>query len=156
MFQHCVQILAWAPPDLVSLQQKNLRSLFGAENLQQEKSWEAERLVRVDDMPYIARGESAQITDSPGSRAKDAFWTPTSWHTCIHFWVHGISSRYHTSERKKKLSRQLKYFRTFLNSSNPTFLDNLGSKIHNMQILKWLRVALQGTYTNAKIVCNSS
>ena len=37
---------------------------------------------------------------------------------------------------EKNLARKFKYFRTFLNSSNPTFLENLGSKIHNIQILK--------------------
>ena len=155
MFKHCVQILAWAPPDLVSLQQKNLRSLFGAENLQQEKSWEAERLVRVDDMPYIARGESAQITDSPGSRAKDAFWTPTSWHTCIHFWVHGISSRYHTSERKKNGAKIQIFQNLLLTQAIKHFLTIWAQKIHKIQILNF-RVTLQSTYTNAKIVCNSS
>ena len=52
--------------DLVSPNKKKSAFLiWTGENLQ--------RQVRVDDMPYIARGESAQITDSPGSRAKDAF-----------------------------------------------------------------------------------
>ena len=109
--------------DLVSPLTKNLRSLFGAENLQQEKSWEAEeRLVRVDDMPYIARGESAQITDSPGSRAKDAFWTPTSWHTCIHFWVHGISS--HKSEQKI-FGAKIQIFQMFTEWKKSCFLPFL-------------------------------
>ena len=157
MFKHCVQILAWAPPDLVSLQQKNLRSLFGAENLQQEKSWEAERLVRVDDMPYIARGESAQITDSPGSRAKDAFWTPTSWHTCIHFWVHGISSRYHTSERKKVWRENSNISKLFkLKQSNISWQFGLKKFIKYKFWNDYELPYKVHTYTNAKIVCNSS